>query len=334
MTTQKLIVIVGATGAQGGSVLNTFLQDPSYHIRALTRDATSAKAQALSAKSSNIEVVSADISDPASLKTAFQNATSIFIMTDWMSNFKSPAVQKATLPPGQSRVQYACGLETKQAQEMFDIASTIPTLERLVFSTLARVSKLSNGKYTHVYHFDSKALAVEYLQSKHPELWKKTSLIQMGAYLENFLGMDLFKPQKDSKTGEVVFGVIGSNEGPETLWPYVVTGEDVGPVVRALIDQVPAGKHVLVTRGMMPLSELAKIFERITGFKTRVEGGKSLEGFPDDLKVVFADTFAFPKDIGYSGGDESVIMPNDVGVKLDSVEDWIKKQDWTKVLAE
>ncbi|KAF4502533.1 nitrogen metabolic regulation nmr [Fusarium agapanthi] len=68
----KLIVILGATGNQGGSVAEVFLSEPGWKVRALTRNTSTAKAKALSSKGA--EVVRADLDDPSSLKAAFEGA--------------------------------------------------------------------------------------------------------------------------------------------------------------------------------------------------------------------------------------------------------------------
>jgi len=52
---------------------------------------------------------------------------------------------------------------------------------------LSSAKKWSKGKYTLVYHFDSKADTVEYLKEKQAALWKKTNLIMIGIYLSNYL---------------------------------------------------------------------------------------------------------------------------------------------------
>lgn len=77
MTTQlksslprKLVVIVGATGAQGGSVINRLLADGSYVLRGLTRNPQSKVAQALTIK--GVEMVTADLNDSESLMAAFE----------------------------------------------------------------------------------------------------------------------------------------------------------------------------------------------------------------------------------------------------------------------
>ena len=59
-----VIAVLGATGAQGGGVVDALLKQGNWTVRAVTRSA--AKAQAL-AKRPNVEVVEADLGDKASL---------------------------------------------------------------------------------------------------------------------------------------------------------------------------------------------------------------------------------------------------------------------------
>lgn len=66
----KLVVVIGATGVQGGSVVSTLLKNWEYKIRAVTRNASSDSAKKLAAEGA--EVVAADSGDVASLKAAFQ----------------------------------------------------------------------------------------------------------------------------------------------------------------------------------------------------------------------------------------------------------------------
>ena len=66
--------VVGATGAQGGSLVRAILGDPAggFVVRAVTRNVGSAKARELA--SLGAEVVTADVDDPASFKRAFAGA--------------------------------------------------------------------------------------------------------------------------------------------------------------------------------------------------------------------------------------------------------------------
>lgn len=62
MSSKKIITVFGATGAQGGAVVQTFLNDPKlkseWTVRAVTRDATSEKAKKLQSQGAEVVTVS------------------------------------------------------------------------------------------------------------------------------------------------------------------------------------------------------------------------------------------------------------------------------------
>jgi len=89
----KLAVIVGATGTQGNSVIGALLKDPSYKIRAITRNPSGEKGKALSAQ--GVEVVAADLNDEASLVKAFSGASVIFGVTDFFEPFARTDAEEA-----------------------------------------------------------------------------------------------------------------------------------------------------------------------------------------------------------------------------------------------
>lgn len=66
----KILAVTGATGTQGGGVINVMKRTPGWKIRALTRNADSDAAKKLAAE--GIEVVQADWDDESSLSKAFQ----------------------------------------------------------------------------------------------------------------------------------------------------------------------------------------------------------------------------------------------------------------------
>jgi uncharacterized protein YbjT (DUF2867 family) len=77
----KLILITGATGQQGGATAHA-LAGQGFRLRALTRNPDSDKAKALAAK--GIEVVKGDLDDSASLKTALDGAWGAFsVQNTW-----------------------------------------------------------------------------------------------------------------------------------------------------------------------------------------------------------------------------------------------------------
>lgn len=70
MSFPKLIVILGATGTQGGSVVSALHDDAAYRIRCVTRNISTEKAKALASR--GFEVVAGDVNNVASLNRVFQ----------------------------------------------------------------------------------------------------------------------------------------------------------------------------------------------------------------------------------------------------------------------
>jgi len=133
MSSQKLITVLGATGNQGGSVINTFLEQPQYRICGLTRNNSSAKAKALAER--GVTMVAADLDDKVSLEAAFAGAHIIFIVSDYWGTLGALASKAG---PDQSESLYlkAAEIEKKQLVNAFDAAARVPTLERIVLSSL------------------------------------------------------------------------------------------------------------------------------------------------------------------------------------------------------
>jgi uncharacterized protein YbjT (DUF2867 family) len=83
MSEKKVIAVIGATGAQGGSLARAILEDEHgpFAVRAITRNPSSDKARALAARGA--EVVEANLDDKASLERAFQGAYGAFCVTNF-----------------------------------------------------------------------------------------------------------------------------------------------------------------------------------------------------------------------------------------------------------
>ena len=83
MKTDKIVAIVGATGAQGGGLARAILGDPAraFAVRAVTRLPASAPAQALAA--GGADIVAADLDRVETLKRAFDGAYAVFCVTNF-----------------------------------------------------------------------------------------------------------------------------------------------------------------------------------------------------------------------------------------------------------
>ena len=175
--------------------MDAFLNEPGWKVRGITRDPTRSSAKALAER--GVEVVKGDIGDVNSLIEAFKGATAIFAVTDFWGIFADPDSAKK-VKPGQTINEYSYHAELKQAQGIIDAASTTAnsTLERFVWSSLSNAEVASKGKYSWMYHFNSKAVAVDYIRETHPALWAKTSMIQVGLYATNFVNFPMLWPKK------------------------------------------------------------------------------------------------------------------------------------------
>ncbi|KAK5955896.1 hypothetical protein OHC33_003538 [Knufia fluminis] len=330
----KLIAVVGATGTQGGSVVDTFAVDPLWRIKAITRNTSSAKAQALLSKhpDTNIDLVAADLSDVSSLVKAFEGATAIFGVTNFWTLYGDEKIQARAADEGRSANELCFELELQQGKNIFDAAAQTQGLERLIFSEAPNVSKISDGKYKYVLHFDSKAFAVEYGQQRYPELWARTSLVRLGTYLENFLNQPYLLPEKNEE-GVFVFVAPGTKE---TLLPLVVGGVETGTISKVLVD-VPAGKHVIAYRELIKLETFVEAWSNFLGVTATIDYGgiaAKLAQMPIsvELKKEILEMFNFLGEFGYIGDDETVIHPKDIGVVSGSVEEWIRERDWCGVV--
>ena len=166
---------------QGGSVADVYAKEPGWKVRGLSRNPE--KAANLTAK--GIEVVKADLNDRESLVAAFKGADAIFTTTDPWTAFFDPAT-RSLLKPGQTINEYCYDVEVQQGKNVADVAASMEGLDRFIVSALCDVKKWSRGKYTSVYHFDSKARIVEYVKEKYPKLAEKMSVVQLGGYMNNW----------------------------------------------------------------------------------------------------------------------------------------------------
>lgn len=92
----SLIAVCGATGKQGGSVVDALLARGGgrFAVRGVSRNATSPKAKALASR--GVELACADFDDPASLRRAFDGAHGAFCVTNfWQDADPSHEVRQA-----------------------------------------------------------------------------------------------------------------------------------------------------------------------------------------------------------------------------------------------
>lgn len=72
----KTIVVLGATGQQGGSVVRALAADGQWRVRTLSRNPNSDAARRLVNR--GIDVVAGNMDDPGSLRNAFTGAHRVY----------------------------------------------------------------------------------------------------------------------------------------------------------------------------------------------------------------------------------------------------------------
>jgi uncharacterized protein YbjT (DUF2867 family) len=145
----KILTVFGATGNQGGSVVNVVLNHPKlsseYKIRGVTRDTSKPAAQALAQK--GVEVVQGDINDKGALRKIIEGSSAVFAVTNYW--------EKASK-------EY----EYNQGKNMADISEEAG-VEHFIWSSLPHVTK---SKYTSPSFRSS--------QGRVSVLWQNASLLQ------------------------------------------------------------------------------------------------------------------------------------------------------------
>ncbi|KAH7370774.1 hypothetical protein BKA65DRAFT_532344 [Rhexocercosporidium sp. MPI-PUGE-AT-0058] len=303
----KILAVFGATGQQGGSIINFVLNNPSlssqFSIRAITRDVNSAKAKQLSPK---VTLIQGDVTDSASLIPALEGVHTVFAMTT--PSFGPLAVE----------TEFAAGKAIADAC----LASKV---SYLIFSTLPSITALSGGKYTKVTPFDAKAQIETYIRS----LPIKSAFFAGGFFMENFHAQPFLNPiKKDDGTY-----VLARPASPKTLLPYLDATRDAGKFIGAILAEPERfeGKTVHAAEGLYSFEDIAAILERTSGKKVVFEqiGREAFEeGLPPFIAGLFADGICGLDEFGYFGKEtEQLVRVGREGVKgeLRGLEEFLKE---------
>ncbi|KAK5079988.1 NmrA-like domain-containing protein 1 [Lithohypha guttulata] len=282
----KLFVVFGATGQQGGSIVDHVINDSElskqYTIRAVSRNATSDGAKQLSAK--GVEVVTADPNDPPTLRPALEGAHIVFGMT--FPDFRD--VRNS---------------EVRQGRAIID-AAVAGKAQYFIFSTLPWVSKISGGKYTKVAGFDAKAEVEEYIRQQPI----RSAFFAPGSFMQNY--HSVMKPRK---TPDGTYS-ISRHVSPKTQLPMIDTVGDAGKFVGAILADLDKyeGKTFCAATKVYSMEEQAQILSKHTG-KPVV-----YKQLPEDVfrsflpntgyTDILIQMMSYQQDFGYYGADTEELV--------------------------
>ncbi|TKC34016.1 hypothetical protein EI555_000076, partial [Monodon monoceros] len=201
MADKKLVVVFGATGAQGGSVARTLLEDGTFRVRVVTRDPGQRAAKKL--RLQGAEVVQGDQDDEASMELALIGAHATFIVTNYWENCSQEQ-------------------EVKQGKLLADLAKRLG-LHYVVYSGLENIKKLTAGRLA-AGHFDGKGEVEEYFR----DIGVPMTSVRLPCYFENLLSC--FLPQK-APDGKSYLLSLPMGDVPMDG----MSVSDLGPVVLSLL---------------------------------------------------------------------------------------------------
>ncbi|KAJ9130868.1 NmrA-like family protein [Pleurostoma richardsiae] len=315
MAAKKLITVFGATGNQGGSVVQVFLNDPKlkndWAVRAVTRDASKDSPKKLA--SEGAEVVTANLDDKESLVKAMTGASAVFGVTNYWEKLDVE-------------------LETQQGKNLADAAKDAG-VDHFIWSCVKDPKKLTNGKLDKLYHFDSKAAVMEYTR----ELGIPATFFMAGFFMSNLPGSMFTKSPTDG-----AWTLNLPCPGDEAQIPMFDTA-DTGKFVKAIVlnrDKL-LGKEVYGATAYMTPNQVVETFK-----KTFPEAGKTAKfvslsheeylqslkstGAPDYVAEEMLQNMRLLSEGGYYGFeslDEShaILEKED---KLTTWEEFLKKPEY------
>lgn len=245
MSQEKIIAVVGATGAQGGGLARAILGSPEsgFTVRALTRNPGSPKAQELAERGA--EVVAMDIDDATSVRAAFDGAYGAFCVTFFWEHF-SPERELAQAS-NMAKAAAAAGLHHVIWSTLEDTRRWVP-LEDKRMPTLM-------GKYK-VPHLDAKGEADAFFGASGVP----TTFLLTSFYWDNFVQLGM-GPTKQADGSRSITLPMGDRRLPG------IAADDIGRCAFGIFRDPGAwvGKRVGIAGEHLSGSEMAAVFGNVIG---------------------------------------------------------------------
>jgi uncharacterized protein YbjT (DUF2867 family) len=304
MANSRVIAVVGATGAQGGSLARAILADPSggFACRAITRDPNKESARAVAAKGA--EVVQADLDDPASLRKAFAGAHGAFCVTNFWEHFS--AEKEKAQAKNQADAARASGLKHV-------VWSTLEDTRNLMAPDDKRMPMLQ-GKY-RVPHFDGKAEANAYFAGL-PVTYLVTSF-----YWDNIYAFGLAPKKGEDGVYSWTFPM-----GDKRL--AGIAADDIGKVAYGIFKagQQYVGKTVGITGENLTMDQISEKLGKGLGVRVKYNAVEPDAyrgfGFPgaDEMGNMFQIYRDFEKEVL---GARSADVARSLNPSLQTFDQWL-----------
>lgn len=308
MADKKIIAVVGATGAQGGGLVRSILNDKSgeFAARAITRNPNSDKAKELAKMGA--EVFTADLDNVESLKKAFEGTYGVFGVTNFWEHF-SPEKEKAQA----ANIAKAA----KDAKVKHVIWSSLDDTRKWVPLSDNRMPTLQNNY--KVPHFDAKGESNKFFtQSGVP-----TTILNTVFYWENFIYFG--QGPKKGPDGKLMLSLpLADSKMPS------IAVEDIGKCALTIFKEGNKyiGKTVGIAGEHLSGKQFAESFSKAFGHEVNYnpmspDTYRGL-GFPgaDDMGNMYQFKAEFEKDYCQS---RNVEFTKTLNPSLQTFSSWLEK---------
>lgn len=306
MANGKIVAVIGATGAQGGGLVQAMLADKArtFTPRAITRNPKSERARALA--DAGVEVVQGDADQPDSLPGAFAGAHGAFLVTNFWEHLS---------PERELAQAHAMADGAKAAGLQHVVWSTLEDTRKLVPLSDDRMPTLG-GKYK-VPHFDAKGEADQYFR----QLGVPTTFLITSFYWDNLIHFGM-GPRR-GEDGHLVFAL------PMGMAKLTgIAAEDIGKAAYGILTKGSAmiGKTVGIAGEHLTGDEMARALGDAMGQPVRYSSipfdvYRGL-GFPgaDDLGNMFQVYHDFGDEIRRA---RSLEFSREVNPELQTFKQWL-----------
>ncbi|KAK8084624.1 hypothetical protein PG997_005895 [Apiospora hydei] len=276
----KLLVIFGATGQQGGALIDHVLNTPSlsleFTLRGTTRNASKPAASAL--KDRGVEIV-----EPLCDHIGSEQIT--YCISRGNAVWDEGSVE----------------VEIKQGKAIAD-ASVTAGVTQLIWSSLPNVTKMTNGEHG-LAHFDSKAEVEEYIRN----LNIRSTFFMPGWFMQNHLSI---MPLVKSDDGSYTF----RQPWPSTTRIPVINIRDTGKFLAPVLANPDKyhGKRLTCATAFYTPVEMAETWSKVLGKNVKLQQVTEEESFviqfTEEQKKMIKDASTLMTKYEYYGstGDDDL----------------------------
>jgi uncharacterized protein YbjT (DUF2867 family) len=291
-------VVFGATGKQGGAIIDTLKKDNKYHIRGVSRTTHHAKAAKL--RENGVEMIEADICSGQGLDDVFKDVYAAFLVTN-------------SFEKGIEGNEFECG------KKLVDKARA-NGVQILVWSSSPYSEKFEVPQYTE------KAKVEQYIKEiQKSKAFQAVTFITPTFYFQNFARKG-FCPKRDNK-GTYTFKLPSVNNlvGCDV--------NDIGPIFKRILNDPEAFncKTVVLDGDQGNMESYVQNFEKVTKQSATFSAIKpeELEKCPElHHGKELANMFKFISEHPFPPTESDTIPARKIYPEIKNFTQWLEHSGW------